>query len=561
VSKFRRASASLLLTAVSILVLAACGGGSSTSTGTSTGGGGGGGGGARQGGTVTIVSGTAPQSADSQADFTTQGTELYSVVNTSLLVFKRAAGDAGSQLEPGLAESLPTASDGGKTYTFQLRKGLHYSDGRPIKASDFTFAVKRAIKINWTEKSFLTNFIVGAEDFDTGKSKDISGIDANDQTGKIVVHLSKPFGPMVDVFGLAGTAPVPSDTPMSPQNSTGVIGDGPYKWGKITPGRSYQLVKNPKFDVPGQPRGHVDTINYNVNSNVLANAQQVLSNQADVFDPGDTLPSSILSQVQSQGKGRYEAVPTNSTFYFFLAVDQKPFNNPKAREAVLAGLDMGALSRLDSGFLEPDCHLIPLGITGHSDPSKCPHDPTGPPDMAKAKQLVQQSGMKGAKVTVWGQERSPRKQYVEYLADMLNKIGFDATPKIINDQTYFQTIGNAKTKPQIGFADWVQDFPHPWDFMQLNTSAAIQPQNSTNYGYVRDKHYDQTVSKLAETPADKTSSVASQWAALDDYSVNQGYYAAYGHEKFPKFYSDRLDFNAGIYSVEYQTDMTSLQLK
>jgi peptide/nickel transport system substrate-binding protein len=181
--------------------------------------------------------------------------------------------------------------------------------------------------------------------------------------------------------------------------------------------------------------------------------------------------------------------------------------------------------------------------------------------MAKAKQLVQQSGMKGAKVTVWGQERSPRKQYVEYLADMLNKIGFNATPKIINDQTYFQTIGNAKTKPQIGFADWVQDFPHPWDFMQLNTSAAIQPQNSTNYGFVRDTHYDQTVSKLAETPADKTDSVASQWAALDDYAVGKGYYAAYGHEKFPKFYSDRLDFNAGIYSVEYQTDMTSLRLK
>ena len=62
-----------------------------------------------------------------------------------------------------------------------------------------------------------------------------------------------------------------------------------------------------------------------------------------------------------------------------------------------------------------------------------------------------------------------------------------------------------------------------------------------------------------KAPTSKT--VASQWSALDNYAVNKGYYAAYGHEEFPKFYSDRLNFNAGVMSVEYQTDMTSLQLK
>ena len=55
--------------------------------------------------------------------------------------------------------------------------------------------------------------------------------------------------------------------------------------------------------------------------------------------------------------------------------------------------------------------------------------------------------------------------------------------------------------------------------------------------------------------------MASQWAALDQYGVSHGYYAAYGHEEFPKFYSNKLDFNKGVMSVEYQTDLTSLQLK
>jgi hypothetical protein len=54
--------------------------------------------------------------------------------------------------------------------------------------------------------------------------------------------------------------------------------------------------------------------------------------------------------------------------------------------------------------------------------------------------------------------------------------------------------------------------------------------------------------------------VASQWSALDNYAVNKAYYAAYGHEEFPKFFSSKLVFNKGVISVEYQLDVTSLEL-
>src|SRR5204863_10107244 len=109
-----------------------------------------------------------------------------------------------------------------------------------------------------------------------------------------------PFAPIVDIFALPGTAPVPPNTPAKNLAATGTVGDGQYKWGPITPGHSYTLIKNPKFDVPGLPKGHVDKIVYNVNPNVNANAEQVLNNQADVFDPGDTLPASILQSVKTQ---------------------------------------------------------------------------------------------------------------------------------------------------------------------------------------------------------------------------------------------------------------------
>ncbi len=82
--------------------------------------------------------------------------------------------------------------------------------------------------------------------------------------------------------------------------------------------------------------------------------------------------------------------------------------------------------------------------------------------------------------------------------------------------------------------------------------------SSLNYGYVNDPHFNATLVKLYQQPPEK---VASQWAALDQYAVNKAYYANFGHESKPKFYSNRLNFATGTLSVEWLTDLTSLQLK
>ncbi len=455
------------------------------------------------------------------------------MINTPLLTFVRGVqGTAGSKIIPALAKSLPTVSNGGKTYTFFLRPGLHYSNGMPIKASDVTVALERDLKIPWQAASFISAYVKGGTAYANNKAKTITGVTTDNATGKITVNLVAPFAPIVDIFALPGTAPVPPNTPAKNLAATGTIGDGAYKWGPISPGHSYTLIQNTKFDVPGLPRGHAAKITYSVNSNVLANAEQVLNNQADVFDPGDTLPASILQQVKTQAADRFQAIPLNSSWYFFFNVKKKPFNNIYARQAVLAAMDSRALSRLDSGFMSPDCHLIPYGIVGHNTPANCPfHNPADPPNMTLAKQLMKKSGMIGQPVTVYGEERSPRRQYLDYYTGLLNQLGFKATEKVVNSGVYFTTIGAPTTKPQTGFGDWNQDFPNPWDFMQLFAGNAG---SSLNYGYVNDPHYNTQIAKLSAVAPE---SVASQWQALDQYAVKHAYYAVFGHQSQAKFYS------------------------
>jgi len=537
----------VVVSATATLALSACGGG----------------GGTTQGGTATVLFGTAPDYLDPQLEYTTQGLEATGPAYTPLLTYKHAEGAAGNQLIPGLATSLPQISKDGKTYTLTLRKGLVFSNGKPVKASDFAYTIERAIKVNWGGKSFLTNYIQGASDYDTSKASSISGIKTDDKTGKITITLSQPYGAFPNVIAFPETGLVPTGTPFKNLTASPPPGVGPYKIVDVTPGKAWSVVKNPKFaglHIPDIPTGHLDRIDAKVISNTQSEAQQVLNNQADAFDSGDTIPPSLVPQAEATGD-RFRKGTIPSTFYFFMNTTKPPFNNLKARQAVNYAIDRRALQRLASGFLKPGCFFLPEGIVGHPT-SPCPYgDPNKPADLAKAKQLVKQSGTAGTTVTVWGENRAPRKQYVDYYADVLNKIGYKATPKLISDTVYFPTIGNAKTDPQTGFADWLQDFPNPADFYLLQDARSIQPVNNENFSKVNDPFIQKQLAKLNPVPSTQLNSVASDWQKLDEYLAKKAYVAVYGSEQLPVFFGDRIDPSTAVFHPIFNSDWTTWQLK
>ncbi len=515
------------------------------------------------GGTVTVLMGTAPDSLDPGLGATSQSYEATWITYTGLVTYAHAAGEAGTKLIPGVAESLPAVSNGGRTYTFTLRKGLVYSNGASVKASDFTHTIERAIKLGWGNKSFLTENIVGAEAFDAGKASSISGIHTDDATGTIAIKLVAPYGPFLNVLAFPAAGLVPSSTPMKSLTNSPPPGVGPYEIESVVPNKSFSLVLNPHFSsstIPGIPAGHVD-VNVSIVSNNQSEAEQVLDNSADVFDYNDTVPPTLLSQVESQASGRYAKEPTVSGEYFFLNTKSKPFDNPLAREAVNYAIDRRALQRLDSGMLEPACFFLPVGMPGHPT-APCPYgEPNAEPNLAKAKELVRQSGLAGTSVTVWGGSRAPHKEFVDYYASVLNAIGFKASEKIVADAQYYSTIGNLSTDAQTGYLSYSQDFPNPIDFYQLLDANSIQPNENHNFSQVNDPHIQSELASLGPVPSSRLSSVVGRWQALDKYTAQKAYMAVFGYEEVPKFFSDRIDFSAAIFHPVYGNDWSSLQLK
>ena len=164
------------------------------------------------------------------------------------------------------------------------------------------------------------------------------------------------------------------------------------------------------------------------------------------------------------------------------------------------GVDKPGLARLFAGEVAPGCSFLPPGVPGFDealDVDDCPWgNPNEPPDLEKARALIKEAGVDGMDVTVYGNNDDPTDKVTEAYADMLNKMGFNAKPKILDGGVYFQTIGNQKTKAQTGFANWFQDFPHPKNFMFLVDGKSIQPTNNQNFGNVDDPEITKGIADL-----------------------------------------------------------------
>lgn len=525
------------------------------------------------GGTLKVSMGSPPESLDPQEGYSSESEEADWLVYTPLLTYAHAAGAAGEQIIPGLATALPVVSNGGKVYTFTLRKGLKFSNGSPVVASDFTYTVERAIKL-WGGAGFFTSTIAGAADFQNGKAHGISGITTDNTTGQIRIRLVAPYGAFSNVLAFPAVGLVPAGTQMTPESTSPPPGVGPYKITNVQPNRSFTLQKNALFagfGIPGIPDGYVSTVQVTIQSNLNTEAQQVLGNQSDEFDWGDVMPPAYAQQVQSQARNRYVNETIAGVDYFWLNTSIKPFNNALAREAVNLAVSRVALERLASGQITPACYFLPPNIAGHPS-GPCPFGaPSGggsysaaslgsAADVATAKTLVKRAGLVGSPVTVWTENRQPFQNFGTYLNAQLNAIGLKSTLDVLANSVYDPTIGAKKTDPQAGWSEWTQDFPNPSDFYYVLNATSILPENNGNFGYIDDPHIQSALTALNQVPASNLASITSQWVALEKYVAQKDYMVPFGYEVAPFFLSDRVDFAKAIFNPVYGDDWSTFEL-
>ncbi len=514
--------------------------------------------------TVTLLMARAPNSLDPARGDSPQALEADWLVYTPLLTYAHAAGVPGTQVVSALAANPPQITDGGRVYTLTLLPGLVYSNGDAVRASDFTWAVERAIRLRWSRApELITRRIVGAEAFGAGRAKTISGISTDDATGQIAIHLTAPWGPFDDVLALPVMAPVPRASSLRDEPSHPPPGIGAYKFGRVVPGRSFSLVLNPRWHrghVPGVPPGHVD-VDVRVTGNPSLNATAVLDNRADVFDAADPIPSALLPRILRQAAGRYSRQALNSTYVIFMNVTRRPFTSQLARIAVQTALDDGAVKQLGGDALQEGCYLLPPSIWGHPH-DQCPRgDIEKGGDIPAARALVNRSGMAGARITVWSAAGLPASRWMSYYTSLLRRIGFRPRLKLVRDADYYATIGDLKLRPQTGFGQFTPELQSPVDFYARLTGSATRAHNNQNWSEIDDDYVNDQVGTLTPIPSTNLAAVANFWRGLDRYVADRAYLAVLGYRAAPIFLSTRLDYRLTRLSPVAGLDWSSFRLK
>ena len=490
---------------------------------------------------------------DPALSYTVEGWQIMWNVYLPLIGYKHAAGPDGATIVPYLAQDLPKVTDGGKTYTLTLRKGLKYSDGTAVKASDFKATIERDFKVDSPGVGFFGN-IVGADTFGKTKSGGISGITADDSTGQITIKLNSPQGDFENILATTFAAPVPASTPAKDQSSTPAPSTGPYMIKSYKPNKQALVVRNPNFnadDFGGNvPSGNPDKMTIDIIGDDSVALQRVISGTDD-YD-FHQIPPDRLSSTQQKYADQIKVYTPANTYYFFMNTKVAPFDNLKARQAVEYAINREALVRVYGGLGQPTENVLPPTYPQYKKLNLYPYN------LAKAKQLVAASGTKGASITVWNHDRGTDPKATAYLVDVLNSIGYKAKEKIINSAVYWTTIGNQATKAQIGFADWFQDYPHPLDWFDvlLNGNRITQTHNN-NYSNFDDAAVNSKIEALKKEPS-LNSSVNDQWAQVDKLADQNAAWAAFMNRQFTDFFNSDMDLSCYVNHVLYQFDFATI---
>jgi peptide/nickel transport system substrate-binding protein len=512
-----------------------------------------------QGGTLTGTYASFPESLDPGLSFTLEGATALQNVYIPLLTYAHASGSAGTKLIPGLARSLPRIDQGGKRYTLYLRPGLEYSDGSPVKASDFRFVLERLFRINSVGSTFFTG-VVGAEAFAKTKKGGISGIVTDDSSGKIVIHLVQPSGTFSFVLGLGYGALLPPDTPNEDQTEHPPPATGPYMITSVRSGRSWEYARNPAWAsanseaMPQLPSGHVDAIKFTVQPNPSAQLNEVEQGKVDWMKnpPSPDRYASVKRQYEGT---QFREEPMIGVYYFWLNTQKPPFDDVRVRRAVNYALDPAALERIYAGTVKRTQQVLPPQMPGYRKFELYPHD------LAKAKELIAGAHPTDRQVTVWTNNLPPADEAGEYFEDVLKQLGFDVKLKQVSGATYFTLISNTSTPDlDAGWSNWLLDYPHPNDYFQPQLSGeSILPSGNTNWAMFDDPAINTKIKELAVRQLGPKQE--EEYAELDQAVMRQAPWAPFGTLTLGTFVSDHVDLDKVIVSPIYGQDLTSFELK
>jgi peptide/nickel transport system substrate-binding protein len=464
---------------------------------------------------------------------------VLTMMYDGLVAYRKVGGAGGATLVPDLARQLPVPTRGGRVYRFELRRGIRYSDGTPVRATDVRASFERMLQLNGLNLPPFYGAIRGASRcVSTPAACDLSsGIRTDDASGSVIFSLTKPDPDFLYKLSLPLASVLPADAPVpsGPPGSSGAIsepvipGTGPYRVKAFARTRRLVLERNPVFRVyspDAQPAGYPDRIVARILDG--ADPKQLQTALEDVqHGRSDWVTNVSPSEVQRlavTAAGQLHSTPFGGVSYLMLNTRRPPFNDLLARRAISFALDRRKIVAITGGPLlaHPTCQVLPPTFQGYR--PYCPYTRGRAAalwrgaDVAKARRLAAASGTRGATVNLLVQAGdSPGLRTAHYIASVIARLGY-RTHVLVKSDAF-----GASIDPHVHFAGyqlgWLQDFSAASDFvLPLFSCAALDGRGANVSGFC-DPQIDRLAAKAAAEPS--AAAAGTAWAGVDRAIVDQ----------------------------------------
>ncbi|UWU18558.1 ABC transporter substrate-binding protein (plasmid) [Rhizobium sullae] len=364
-------------------------------------------------------------------------------------------------LVPSLAESNAVSPDG-LTYTFKLRKGVKFSNGREVVASDVKYSIERAVdpKTQGPGAGFF-GAIKGFEDVTGGKAATLSGIEAPDD-GTVVFNLSRPDATFLHVLAINFASVVPKEAVEAAAGDFGKkpVGSGTFVLKDWTIGQKLIFERNKDYYVKDTP--HIDSFTVEVGQEPLVALLRLQKGEVDIA--GDGIPPAKFLEIKNSAEGPQMIVDGEQlhTGYVTLNTKVKPLDNVKVRQAVNLAINKERITRILNGRATPATQPLPPLMPGY-DKSFAGYSY----DVEKAKALLSEAGFPdGFETTLYSTNTDPQPRIAQALQQDLAAVGIKAEIRALAQANVISAGGTEGEAPMIwsGGMAWIADFPDPSNF-------------------------------------------------------------------------------------------------
>jgi peptide/nickel transport system substrate-binding protein len=514
----------------------------------------------KKGGIWKIGTTGASTQIDPQIAYVTTAWWLEYATAAKLYNYPDKSGPAGSKLVPEVASKF-AVTNGGKKYTFTIRKGFKFSDGKPVTANAFKYAINRVANHDLASPGaqFITDptgtNIVGAKAVNDGNGTNVSGVKV--KGNKLTINLTKADGTFMAKITMPFFQATSSKLPLTKEvvnvNGPGDLPSaGPYVVTRNDVNQLTSLRQNPNWKPgPGKNRPRNLTgldLQWNLNEQTAFN--QTKANQLDE----GPLPAAEVQGVASQygvNKSRFWTKPVNCTGYLPMNTANNLFkSNLKLRQAVNYAVTRSTYVAQAGPYAgQPWTHIFNPGVPGWRNVTIYRKN------LSKAKSLAA-GHFKDGKITVYFRSSgTTNNAQAQIVRDDLRNLGFsdnNITMKGFSGANIYDAMGKRGNDADMGVSmGWCSDYPDPYDWLNiLLYGPSIQDENNVNYSYFNNPTWNKRMANAAKLVGPKRLKVYGQMD-LDimqkaaPMAIERTYNNRY-------FFSNRVDPKGLVYQGIYQ---------